>query len=273
MVAWTSEVETRVPTHVPVSVDTLKTQLELLLLYDIGIDVYTSFDQLARDNPGTRGFGSSYCHNFFDLGGVILGSPLAKKFHSRKEFLLDSCFWRLWDVIVMGGWFYVSMPSFRSVYDCDDVVVDFFMPLLPMSVTPWDYGLKRDELSYHRVGYNLFSDILNLFRHFVRQGRWGFGSELGPASGSSSLFLQYQFKLLGTMISRSSQLCDILHVVLDLNLWGCCHASTICYIGYNVADDSLDTTQYNAMMLVLRSSLIFSVTSSFCDNILKYCVI
>lgn len=266
-------VEPRVPTHVPISVATLATRLELLLLYDIVIDVYTSFDQFARDNPGTRGFGLSYCHNFFELGGVIIGSPLAKKLHSRNEFLLDSCFWRLWDVIVMGGWFSVSMPSFRSVYDCDDVVDNFFIPLLPMSVTPREYGLKCDELSYHWVGYNIFSDILNLFRHFVIQGRWGFGSDLGPTSCPSSLYLDYHLRLLDTMISRSSQLCDILDVLLEVNLWGCCHASTICYIESNVADDSLDTSQYNAMVLVLRASVIFSVTSRFCDNILKYCII
>ena len=271
MVAWTKTIEQRVPARIPISVATLLSRLELLLLHDIAIDVYTSFDQLVQDNPGSPGFEHSDCHNFFELGGVILGSSLAKKFNKRKEFLLDSCFWRLWDVIVMGGWFSVLMPSFLSVYDCDVAVGVFYIPLLPLSSTLLtEYGLKCDELSYSWVGYSLFSDIVNLFKHFCTRGRWGFGLEMGHVNGSSSLYLDYHLHLLDTMISRMSQLCDVLDILLELNLWGSCHSSIICYIGSDVANDPLDTTEYNAMVLVLRASLIFSITSHFCGNIL-YC--
>ena len=41
------------------------------------------------------------------------------------------------------------------------------------------------------------------------------------------------------MISRLAQPVDILHIILELNLWGVCKSSSINYIGPHVADDPL----------------------------------
>ena len=270
MVVWNSTVNTRVRAKEPISVDKLVSRLQLLLIHDIVVDVYSSADQSGCQcrGPGLV----SYCvHRFFDLGGVLISCSLSNKWHTRRRFLLDSSFWRLWDVIAMSGWVSVSMLSFQSVYDLKDDDCDGLIPLLPTSNTSTECALAGDELSFYTVGYGMFRDILDLFKHFISTGRWGFGSDIGLTNGTSASFLDYHIRLLDLMISRLAQPVDILHVILELNLWGVCKSSSINYIWPHVADDPLDILQYNAMMLVLRASFSFSVTSRYCVNITKHC--
>jgi len=270
MVAWNSTVNIRVRAKEPISVDKLLSRLKLLLIHDIVVDVYSSADQPGCQcrRPGL----TSYCvPRFFDLGGVLISCSLSNKWHTRRRFLLDSSFWRLWDVIAMSGWVAVSMLSFQSAYNLNDVDCDGLIPLLPMLNTSTECALAGDELSFYTVGYGMFRDILDLFKHFISTGRWGFGTDIGLTNGTSASFLDYHIRLLDLMISRLAQPVDILHVILELNLWGVCKSSSINYIGPHVADDPLDISQCNAMMLVLRASFSFSVTSRYCVNITKHC--
>eukprot|EP00975_Prorocentrum_lima_P050468 10571632-Prorocentrum_lima.AAC.1 len=98
MVVWNSTVNTRVRAKEPILVNKLVSRLKLLLIHDIVVDVYSSADQSGCQcrGPGRR-------------------------------FLLDSSFWRLWDVIAMSGWVTVSMLSFQSVYDLNDDDCDGFL--------------------------------------------------------------------------------------------------------------------------------------------------
>ena len=265
MVVWNSTVIARDRVEVPVSVDKLCSRLKLLSIDDIPVVVYDSPHHMTL-NFGLR---SSSFNAFFELGGVLLSCSLSKQWHMRDNVLFDEKFWRLWDAIVTSGWKSVSMSSFRSVYGCDGADTYCFIPLLPFSDV--DGGLVVDELCYHSVGYSLLRDVVNLFKHFVSTRRWCFGSVIKLTGVHDSQFLEYQICLLDLMISRYSKPFDILELLLDLNLWGVGHSSLDCYIGLIAEDDSLHAMQHNAMMLVMRSSLIFSVTSCYLGNIIKHC--
>lgn len=269
MVNWTTTIRPRVRAEEAISVDLLCSILRLLCVDGISIDVYTSVDQV--DLPScTHCARSSFFYHFFDLGGVVVSSPLSRKWHNRQSFLLDSNFWRLWDVIASSGWVSVSLCSFQSAYDCSHVQDLRFILLLPCSDSLNTLGLTLDELCSYSFGYDLFRDVLQLFQHFLSVGRWGFGSEFGPIDATLSQYIDYHIRLLELMIRRHAQPCDILEVVLEFNLWGVCHSSVLPYSGLGVSDDSFDSIQDSAMMLVLRSAFNISDTAGYCTNIMKH---
>ncbi len=273
MVAWDSVIRTRYAVEEPLSIDLLLSRLDLLVVHGVSIDAYVSADQVNCKCQGLAG--NAHClHNFFDLGGVLISSPLCKLWHNRCGFLLVSNFWRLWDVIAFSGWITISMSSFRTTYNLNEVQCDNLIPLLPMLDPLVECDLFCDDLSRYSVGYSLFRDFLNLFKHFISIDRWGFGSTNNLLTDAvNAQFVEYHVKLLDLMITRRSQTCDILSVMLDVNLWGVCKSSTIYHLCtfVDVVNDPIESTQCRAMLLVLRSSFIFSISAHYCNNIMKFC--
>lgn len=271
MVVWDSTIHSRLHAVEPVTIDCLCSRLNLLVIHGIGIDVYISSDQVdckCRD----VGVNALCFRNFFDLGGVLISSSLSKLWHSRRDFLLYPSFWRLWDVIAFSGWVTISTTSFQSAYNLNECQCEFLIPLLPMLDPSIVCDLRGDELFTFSVGYSLFRDLLNLFKYFISIDRWGFGSASNRLTdGVNARYVAYHIKLLDLMITRLSPPCDILSVMLDLNLWGVCKSSTIYYLGPRVAHDSFESTQINAMMLVLRTSCFYSVSAHCCINIMHHC--
>lgn len=265
MVVWNSTVIARVCTEVPVSVDKLCTRIHLLSCHDLNAVVYNSIHHLTTKS-GRR---VSSFNAFFELGGLLLSCSLSKQWHKRENVLFDARFWRLWDAIVMSGWKSLSLASFRSVYDCDGVDTYCFIPLLPSSNLEVS-GLVVDELCCHSVGYSLLRDIVNVFKHFVSTRRWCFGSEFKLTGVHDYQFLEYHVLLLDLMLSRYSKPYDILEVMMDLNLWGVCHSSLDGYIDAVTEVDSLHAIEHNAMLLVMKSALLFSITACHLENIQRH---
>ncbi len=269
MVNWTTTISHRVRAEEAISVDLLCSILRLLCVDGVSVDVFTSVDQVGCQCR-THCARSSFFYHFFDSGGVVVSSPLSRKWHSRHCFLLDSNFWRLWDVIASSGWVSVSLSSFQSAYDCVHDQDHLFILLLPSSDYLNTLGLSGDELSLYSFGYDLFRDVLDLFKHFIFVGRWGFGSEFGSIDATLSQYIDYHIRLLELMVLRHAQPCDILEVVLEINLWGVCLSCVLPYFMSAASDDSIDSIQDSAMILVLRSSFNISDTAGYCTNIIKY---
>jgi hypothetical protein len=209
------------------------------------------------------------CHGFFDMGGLIISTTIAEKWHSREHILLDMEFWDLWDTIVMcSGWGVVEISSFRSLYNISADKCNSIIPLLPnLHVTKEaKVGLVIDPLSYHSTGFDLFGDILRLFTYFIKSDIWGVGSKMVHYSKATSCYIDYQFKLLDIMINRRSKPSDVLDALLDLNEWGVCLSSLS---SYPVQDNDFNS-KVTIMMMVMRSSLMFSHTAKYCENINKY---
>lgn len=206
------------------------------------------------------------CEGFFDMGGLIISTSLAEKWYSRQQVLLDTDFWNLWDTIVMcSGWGVVEISSFQSLYNISADKCKSIIPILP-TLDVVEVGLAIDPLSYHSTGFSFFGDILSLFRYFIANNVWGIGSKMVLSNKNTSRYLDYQFALLDIMINRYSKPSDVLGVLLDLNEWGVCASSLSSY--------PVDTDDCNSkvtiMMMVMRSSLMFSHTSRRCQNINKY---
>lgn len=232
---------------------------------DIIVTVFTSTSSLAESKNSL-----SCPRLFFDVGGLLISTSLAAKWHNRQNFLLDVNFWRLWDVIVMrAGWYVVDISSFVSLCMCDPDQCVTVIPLLPSLAVIKQIGVAVDSLSNHTLGYSLFWDVLCLFKHFVTNDQWGVGSKTLKLDCQTSAYLDYQVNLLDKMLFRLSQPADILHVMLDLNQWGVCNYSLASYVTHDSEFELPSIITH--MMLVIRYSLVFSNTATHCSNIIKYC--
>jgi len=272
MVDWQSTVPSRSCVNKPVSLASLVTLIHRLNVelingsrsvyrskVDSAIKVVTSSD-VSQEVVS--------CESFFASGGVLISTSLAVKWHNRAGFMFDDHFWRLWDVLVMrSGWVTLDLSSFCSFYNigcCGD-----FLPLVPTIEPFLSLGLSVDPLSSFVVGFSLFRDLLDLFKYFVSHNRWGFGTKYVLFGDRSVCYLEYQLKLLDLMISRLSPPRDLVHVILDLNEWGVCVSSSFAYIVPCRVEETRAVLY--VMILVLRYSLVFSVTADYCPNIIKYC--
>jgi hypothetical protein len=265
MVDWHSSVPSRSCVNKPISLASL-----LTLIHRLNVELFNGARSVYRSKVDctieviTSTVVSQEidsCESFFASGGVLISTALAVNWHNRSGFMFDDRFWRLWDVLVMrSGWVTLDLSTFCSIYNigcCGD-----FLPLIPTLEPLSSLGLSVDPLSSIIVGFSLFRDLLDLFKYFVSHNRWGFGNR-------SVSYLEYQIKLLDLMITRLSPPNDLLHVILDLNEWGVCVSSSFAYTVPCHVEESRAVLY--VMILVLRYSLVFSVTADYCPNIIKYC--
>jgi len=272
MVDWHSSVPSRSCVNKPISLASL-----LTLIHRLNVELFNGARSVYRSKVDctieviTSTVVSQEidsCESFFASGGVLISTALAVNWHNRSGFMFDDRFWRLWDVLVMrSGWVTLDLSTFCSIYNigcCGD-----FLPLIPTLEPLSSLGLSVDPLSSIIVGFSLFRDLLDLFKYFVSHNRWGFGSKVVLFGDRSVSYLEYQIKLLDLMITRLSPPSDLLHVILDLNEWGVCVSSSFAYTVPCHVEESRAVLY--VMILVLRYSLVFSVTADYCPNIIKYC--
>lgn len=162
---------------------------------------------------------------FCECGGILIETDLSRVITGSSSVLCDIAFWTFWDVIIFGGWVFIDVVKFNTIYNHGRMKYIALVPsnyLLHCSCCRL-FDVGTDERCDVNSAYSVFSSIIELMESFSSHYYWFNGSARfsWPSNLLSvthqSRFFEYQFELLFYRIKLREPIKVILCHLLDLN--------------------------------------------------------